>query len=91
MNTLQRLLDRYGLADFTLAIAQAILANSPHPNSIRVLCERIRHQRGQWDAPQTPLVADPRLRAIHVRPHSLTTYDRLGAAQPPHNKEKSDE
>lgn len=92
VNTLQRLLDRYGLADFTLAIAQAILANSPHPNSIRVLCERIRHQRGQWDAPQTPLVSDPRLRAIHVRPHSLTTYDRLGAAQQPsHNKEKSDE
>ena len=86
VNTLQKRLDRYGLANFTLAIGLAILANSPHPNSIRVLCERIRHQRGQSDAPQTPLVTDPRLRAIQARPHSLTTFDRLGAAQPTNSR-----
>ena len=79
---LQRLLNRYGLRDFTLAIAQAILANSPHPNSIRVLCERIRNQRGLPDAPQMPLVTDPKLLAIHVKPHNLNNYDRLAGVQP---------
>ena len=79
---LQKLLDRYGLADFTEAVALAVAAKTPHPNNIRLLCERIRHRRGLGDVPTAPLVTAPHLLALQVKPHNLNTYDRLGAAQP---------
>ena len=79
---LQKLLDRYGLADFTEAVALAVAAKTPHPNNIRLLCERIRHRRGLGDAPTAPLVTAPHLLVLQVKPHNLNTYDRLGAAQP---------
>jgi transposase len=80
---LVKLHDRYGPADFAQAIAQALAANTPHPNNVRLLLERIRHQRGLPEPIVVPLVTAPHLQGLHVRPHELHTYDRLGAVTPP--------
>lgn len=88
---LVKLLDRYGLGDFAEAIALALVANTPHPNNIRLLLERIRHRRGLPPPPAVPLVTAPQLLGLHVRPHDLNNYDRLAAIPSPKKKEPQDD
>jgi len=86
-----KLLDRFGLADFTAAVDRALAANSPHPNSIRMFVERIRLARGLADAPAVPVVTAPHLVRLQVRPHNLNTYDRLTAVAPPKKETDHDD
>ena len=81
VSQMMRLLERYGMADFTEAVALAHAANTPHPNNLRLLLEKIRHRRGLPEPMLAPVVTHPRLRDLHVRPHALTDYDRLLAGK----------
>jgi transposase len=72
---LSRLLERFGIVDFTEAVQLALAANTPHPNNVRLLLEKIRHRRGLPPPVLAPVVTRPHLRDLHVRPHALTDYD----------------
>ncbi len=88
---LVKLFDSYGVEDFTQAVSQALTAGTPHPNNIRLLCERLRNRRGLPEPLSVPVVTAPHLRGLHVRPHSLHTYDRLSAVRSKPKKESDDE
>ena len=88
---LVKLFDSYGVEDFTQAVSQALTAGTPHPNNIRLLCERLRNRRGLPEPLSVPVVTAPHLRGLHVRPHSVHTYDRLSAVRSKPKKESDDE
>ncbi|TSA39551.1 IS21 family transposase [bacterium] len=92
VSQMMRLLERYGMADFTEAVALAHAANTPHPNNLRLLLEKIRHRRGLPEPMLAPVVTHPRLRDLHVRPHALTDYDRLlsGKSRTPKENDHDD-
>lgn len=70
-----RLLDHYGAAEVQLAVGEVLLSSAPHPGSIRQILEARRHQRG---LPQpVAIVLAANVRAVTVRPHALSDYDRL--------------
>jgi transposase len=77
VRTLAELLDTYGVAEFTVAIAEALARGVPHPNAVRLALERRRQTR---DEPPPLAVALPehvKRRDVPVRPHALDSYDRL--------------
>lgn len=74
VSTLQRLMDRYGLLDFAEAVSLAVAANTPHPNNIRLLVERVRHRRGLPPPLLQPLVTAPNL--LHCPSRSLYRSNR---------------
>lgn len=76
---LVRLLETYGADRLERAMKTALLRESVHPQSIRYLLEREREEEGK--PPLLPLdLRNPRLREIVVKPHELSSYDVLGAA-----------
>jgi transposase len=75
--SLCKLLDTERVDDLDAAIEQAIARGTPHLGAVRHLLDRARKDRGQPPAVEPHLPADPRLDGLVVRPHSLSTYDRL--------------
>lgn len=72
---LLRLLDEHGREELTLAVAEALAAGSPHPDTVRLVLDRRRAQRGQPPPLPVELPDDPRLRDLVVIPHPLADYD----------------
>ena len=72
---LLRLLDEHGRDELALAIAEALAAGSPHPETVRLVLDRRRAQRGQAPPLPVELPDDPRLRDLVVVPHPLADYD----------------
>lgn len=72
---LLRLLDEHGRDELTLAVAEALAAGSPHPETVRLVLDRRRAQRGQPPPLPVDLPDDPRLRDLVVIPHPLADYD----------------
>jgi hypothetical protein len=72
---LGRLLDEHGRDELAAAVAEALASGSPHPDTVRLVLDRRRTQRGQ--APPLPIALpdDPRLRDLVVTPHPLADYD----------------
>ncbi len=81
---LGRLLDHYGAADLESAAAEALRADLPHPNAVRQIVERLRHDRGLLPPVAIAPPANPRARGIAVTPHALADYDAIArpAASP---------
>ena len=70
-------LDRYGVAELTAAIDEALAHQVPHPNAVRLALER---RRLALKAPPPLGIALPdhlRRRDVPVRPHRLAGYDHL--------------
>ena len=70
-------LDRYGVAELTTAIDEALAHQVPHPNAVRLALER---RRQALKAPPPLGIALPdhlRRRDVPVRPHRLAGYDHL--------------
>ncbi len=74
---LLRLLDQYGVASMTAAIAEALARGVPHPNAVRLALERRRDEQGQPPPIAIPLPDRPEVRDITVRSPSLAAYDQL--------------
>jgi len=74
---LLRLLDAHGARALEAAIAEAIARETPSLGAVRQLIDQHRHARGRPPPLATTLPDDPRLRALHVRPHDLADYDQL--------------
>lgn len=72
---LLRLLDEHGREELQAAVAEALDAGSPHPDTVRLVLDRRRHQRGQPPPIPLALPDDPRVRDLVVVPHPLAGYD----------------
>lgn len=77
VRALAELLERYGVAELTAAIDQALGRGVPHPNAVRLALE----QRRQAQAAPPPLAVclpdHVKCRDVPVRPHRLDDYDAL--------------
>jgi transposase len=69
------LLDVVGAAELEGALVEAVARDAPHVGAVRQVLDRRRAERGQ-PPPVIPRLS-PRAAAVVVRPHPLTTYDRL--------------
>jgi transposase len=77
VRTLAELLERYGVAELTAAIDEALARDVPHPNAVRLALER---RRQALAAPPPLAVCLPdhiKRRDIPVRQHGLAGYDAL--------------
>jgi len=76
-SALLRLLDRYGAADLSAAITEAMAADRVHLGAVRQLLDQRQRARGKPPPIAAPVTGDPRVRDIVVRPHRLDTYDAI--------------
>lgn len=72
---LGRMLDESGPVELAAAVAEALAAGSPHPETVRLILDRRRHQRGNPPPLPIALPDDPRVRDLVVTPHRLADYD----------------
>jgi len=74
---LSKLLATERADDLDAAIQESLAQGTPHLGAVRHLLDCARRSRGQPPAVEPHLPADGRLEGLVVRPHSLSTYDRL--------------
>jgi transposase len=72
------LLERYGAEEVQAAIETTLDRGVPHPNAVRLALELRREARQLPPPLAVPLSPAARQRDVHVRPHALEGYDRLG-------------
>jgi hypothetical protein len=77
MRALTDLLERYGVAELTAAISDALSRGVPHPNAVRLALERRRLAQAEPPPLPIPLPEHVRRRDVPVRPHALDDYDTL--------------
>ncbi len=76
-SSLLRLLERHGARALDEAIEEALEQGAPHLRAVRRIIDRRREARGQAPPVAPQFTADPRIRDIVVKPHSLDTYDQI--------------
>jgi transposase len=77
---LTRLLDAFAAEEVDAAVAEALSRGTPHVGAVRHALDRARAARGALPPVGLHLPASPRLDALTVRPHALSTYDQLRKA-----------
>lgn len=75
---LLQLLDRVGAELLERAVAEVVHHDQPHLRAVHHVLDRLRHEAGLPPSLSVPVTTDERA-AVHVRPHSLSTYDKLHA------------
>jgi transposase len=73
---LLQLLDRIGADTLERAVAEVLARNQLHLRAVHHEVDRLRYEAGLQPALTVPVTTDARANA-HVRPHALSTYDRL--------------
>ena len=73
---LLQLLDRVGADRLERAVAEVVAHDQPHLRAVHHALDRLAAEAGQPPPLSVPITTDPRA-AVHVRPHALSTYDRL--------------
>ncbi len=76
-SALIRLLDLHGAAGLEEAVTEALAKAVPHLSAVRQILDQRRHASQRPPAIAAAIPADPRLRDLVVRPHDLTSYDRI--------------
>jgi transposase len=71
------LLDTHGAAALEAAMAAALAEDAAHLGAVRHFIDLQRAQRAARPPLAVTLPADPRVRALSVRPHQLTDYEQL--------------
>ena len=74
---LLRFLDRYGVAELTVGVQEALARGVPHPNAVRLTLERRREARNEPPPIEMALPDYLKGRDNPVKPHDLTSYDVL--------------
>jgi hypothetical protein len=74
---LLRLLDTWGAQAVRAAVDEALAADALHVAAVRQVLERRAQQAGAPPPVAVSLPDDPRVRQLHVTPHSLNTYDAI--------------
>jgi hypothetical protein len=77
VRALTELLERYGVAELTAAVTEALGRGVPHPNAVRLALERRRHSRAEPPPLAVVLPDHVQRRDVPVHPHKLDDYDRL--------------
>ncbi len=77
IHELLRLLDRYGAAELTVGIEEALQRGVPHPNAVRLTLERRRQDRHLPPPVEISLPQHLQKRDTPVIPHRLDSYDAL--------------
>ena len=85
VRALTELLERYGVAELSAAIAEALGRGVPHPNAVRLALERRRQAQGEPPPLAVSLPEHVKRRDVPVRPHKLDDYDQL--MECPHDDE----
>ena len=73
---LLQMLDRVGAEMLERAVAEVVAHDQMNLRAIHHVLDRLRHQAGQPLPLSVPVTTDVRA-AVQVRPHALSTYDRL--------------
>ncbi len=74
---LTSLLDDYGADLLEKAMVEALLKESPHPNSVRIILQKILDERVESPLVTFALSKDKRVTGMIVKPHSLNQYSVL--------------
>ena len=77
VRALADLLERYGVAELTAAIADALGRDVPHPNAVRLALERRRQAQAEPPPLAMSLPEHVKHKDVPVRPHRLDGYDAL--------------
>lgn len=80
-SALLKLLDRYGAADLSAAITEAMAAGRTHLGAVRQLLDQRQSAKGKPPPITASVAGDPRVRDIVVTPHKLGSYDEIGGEQ----------
>jgi transposase len=73
---LLQLLDRVGAELLERAVAEVVGHDQPHLRAVHHALDRLRYEAGLPPPLSVPVTHDERA-AVNVRPHALSTYDRL--------------
>jgi len=84
---LLQMLDRVGAQMLDRAVAEVVAHDQMNLRAIHHVLDRLRHEAGQPPPLSVPVTTDARA-AVQVRPHELSTYDRLH--QRPNNDSNAD-
>jgi transposase len=79
---LTELLDTHGAAALEAALIAALAEDAPHLPAVRHFVDQHRARRGARPPIPVSLPDDPRVRALHVRPHNLADYEQLTRKDP---------
>ena len=77
VRALAELLERYGVAELTVAIDEALTRGVPHPNAVRLALELRRQAQAEPPPLAVCLPDHVKRRDVPVRPHRLDDYDTL--------------
>ena len=77
VRALAELLERYGVAELTVAIDEALTRGVQHPNAVRLALERRRQAQAEPPPLAVCLPDHVKRRDVPVRPHRLDDYDTL--------------
>jgi hypothetical protein len=83
MRQLLELLDRYGGAEFKVAVSEALEHKTPRASSVSYLLERRRRAAKTPVALPVDLSRRPDLADLHVNPHPAEIYDELTSTDEP--------
>ncbi len=86
---LLRLLDRYGAAALDAAMAEAHARGALSVQSVAHILDQAQRKAGEPPPIEVVLPLDPKVRDLHIEPHSLASYDALATSKA--TKEKSSE
>lgn len=76
-NQLTSLLDDYGASLLEKAMIEALAKESPHPNSVRIILQKILDERVDVPLVTFALSKDKRIAGMVIKPHSLNQYGVL--------------
>lgn len=91
VSSLLRMLDQYGTEALESAIQESLSRGVSHPNGVRQALEHRREQRDQPPPTSITFPDKPEIQKMRVRPHELSTYDRLQDAVASEDTEGSEE
>jgi hypothetical protein len=83
MRQLLELLDRYGAAEFKVAVSEALEHKTPRASSVSYLLERRRRAAKRPITLPVDLSRRPDLADFHVNPHPAEIYDELTSTGDP--------
>ncbi len=72
-----RLLDSFGAHAVEEGTREAIEHGAPHPQAVRHIVDRAQRAAGRPPSIPVQLPDDPRIRDLSVKPHDLSSYDRI--------------
>jgi transposase len=77
LDKLFRLVDLYGEAEVSEAIANAVIQKSFGARYVRTLCDQARFARGLGEPPELVVTGNRAADSVTIDPHPMETYDAL--------------